>query len=78
MTATPQGTPEHLLRCSAKRCTADATWGLRWSNPRLHAPERRKVWLACDDHRAHLEQFLGSRGFLRDTVPVDQLGPEDG
>ncbi|NMR20766.1 hypothetical protein [Cellulomonas fimi] len=61
------------LICSARGCRAEAAWGLLWNNPRLHAPERRKVWLACDDHRAHLEQFLGARAFLRSTVPVAEL-----
>jgi hypothetical protein len=64
------------LTCSARGCSAAATWGLRWNNPRLHTPERRKVWLTCDEHRGHLEQFLGSRGFLRDTVPVAELPTE--
>ena len=63
------------LECSARGCRAPAAWGLRWNNPRLHTPERRKVWLACDDHRDHLEGFLGARGFWRDTVPVDELDP---
>ncbi len=61
------------LRCSARGCRAEAVWGLLWNNPRLHTAERRKVWLACDDHREHLEQFLGARSFLRATVPVTEL-----
>lgn len=72
------GTEPDELRCSAKGCSADAAFGLRWNNPRLHTPERRKVWLACADHREHLEHFLGARGFWRDTVAVADLGPEDG
>lgn len=64
--------------CSARGCRADGVWGLRWNNPRLHTADRRKVWLACGDHRAHLEQFLGARGFLRETVPVAELGQGDG
>jgi len=59
--------------CSARGCRAEAGWGLLWNNPRLHTPERRKVWLACDAHREHLEQFLGARSFLRATVPVADL-----
>lgn len=55
--------------CSARDCRRPATWELRWNNPRLHTPERRKSWLACDEHRAHLEQFLELRHFLRETVP---------
>ena len=66
------------LVCSARACRGEATWGLRWNNPRLHTPERRKVWLACDDHREHLETFLGARGFHCDTVAVGELDPSDG
>lgn len=66
------------MRCSAKDCRADASCALRWNNPKIHAPERRKVWLACDAHREHLSRFLDSRGFLRDVVPLDQLEPTDG
>ncbi|GAB2465841.1 hypothetical protein [Xylanimonas ulmi] len=61
------------LVCSAKGCRAPAAWGLLWNNPKLHTPERRKVWLACDDHRPTLEQFLGRREFWRRTVPVADL-----
>ncbi len=62
--------PEPLL-CSAKGCRADAVWALLWNNPKLHTPDRRKVWLACDEHRASLGDFLTARKFLRDTVPVE-------
>ena len=61
------------LECSARGCRAPAQWGLLWNNPRIHTPERRKVWLACDDHRERLERFLGNRGFLHDTVAVTSL-----
>ncbi len=43
-------------------------WALLWNNPKLHTPDRRKVWLACEEHRESLGAFLGARGFLRDTV----------
>jgi len=58
--------------CSAKGCRADATWQLLWNNPRIHTSDRRKVWLACDDHRESLEAFLGARQFLKDTVPHER------
>ena len=58
------------LVCSAKGCTAPAEFELGWNNPRLHTPERRKVWLACSEHRESLADFLGARGFLRDTTPI--------
>lgn len=62
------------LVCSAKGCRAVARWALRWNNPSLHEPERRKTWLACDEHRQSLSDFLGVRGFLREVEPA----PEDG
>ncbi|GHJ15182.1 hypothetical protein TPA0908_31770 [Micromonospora sp. AKA38] len=43
---------------------------MRWRNPRLHAPDRRKTWLACPAHRASLGDFLDARGFLREVVPL--------
>ena len=61
------------LVCSAKGCGADATWALRWNNPQLHPPERRKTWLACEKHRDSLGDFLTVRGFLRETVPTTSL-----
>jgi hypothetical protein len=65
-------TTDEPLRCSAKGCRAAARWALRWNNPKIHDPDRRKTWLACDDHREHLSSFLSRRGFLRETVPVDE------
>lgn len=64
------------LVCSAKGCTSPAVWALLWNNPKLHTPERRKTWLACDVHRASLGDFLGARQFLRDVVPVEDR-PDD-
>ena len=65
--------PISSLRCSAKGCQVDADWGLLWNNPKIHTPQRRKVWLACDEHREQLDHFLSMRGFLKDTVPVADL-----
>ncbi|PZR52523.1 hypothetical protein DNL40_11615 [Xylanimonas oleitrophica] len=70
---TADAVAEGELLCSAKGCRAEAAWGLLWNNPKIHTPERRKVWLACDEHREHLEQFLSRRDFWKQTVPVDAL-----
>ena len=59
------------LICSAKDCRQPATVQLLWNNPKLHTPDRRKVWLACPDHEQSLKDFLAARGFFRDTAPVD-------
>jgi hypothetical protein len=58
--------------CSAKGCRADATWVLGWNNPKLHRPQRRKAWTTCDVHKDHLTEFLESRGFLRQVVPIGE------
>jgi hypothetical protein len=55
--------------CSAKGCQAPATWQLRWNNPKIHTHDRRKIWLACDDHKKSLSDFLGARGFLKEVEP---------
>jgi hypothetical protein len=56
--------------CSAKGCRTPAVWVLAWNNPGIHRPERRKTWLACEEHREHLSGFLGVRGFLKDVVAL--------
>ena len=66
------------LVCSAKGCRATATWAHLWNNPRLHTSERRKVWLACDEHRVSLGEFLSVRGFLKETVPAAEIPADAG
>lgn len=66
------------LPCSARGCSAEAAYGLRWNNPRIHTPQRRKTWLACPEHREHLSAFLSDRGFLKETVDVADLPRLDG
>jgi hypothetical protein len=61
--------PDGLV-CSAKGCREPARFDLRWNNPKIHTPDRRKHWLACAAHREQLSSFLASRGFLRDVEPL--------
>ncbi|HZX98788.1 MAG TPA: hypothetical protein VFE92_04760 [Dermatophilaceae bacterium] len=68
----------HTVRCSAKGCRVEAAYGLLWNNPKLHAPERRKTWLACESHADPLSDFLSKRGFLKDAVLVSELTDEMG
>ena len=63
----PEG-PE-IPQCSAKGCRTDARWALIWRNPRIHGSERTKTWLACDEHRGYLSDFLDRRDFLLDVTP---------
>lgn len=70
--ATPAG-PE-APQCSRKGCRKDAAWALIWNNPKVHTPERRKTWLACEEHRGWLTDYLSTRAFFREALPVAQLG----
>ena len=61
--------PDGLV-CSAKGCREQASSDLQWNNPKIHAADRRKHWLACAEHRDQLSAFLTARGFLRDVEPL--------
>lgn len=50
-------------QCSRAGCRQVATWRIDWRNPRIHTGDRRKTWLACDEHIAYLRDYLSSRGF---------------
>jgi hypothetical protein len=56
--------------CSRAGCSAPARWRIDWRNPRIHAEDRRKTWLACDDHVGYLRDFLGAREFPLEVSPL--------
>lgn len=56
--------------CSARACKAEAAFELVWNNPKIHTPDRRKIWLACPEHEESLRAFLSARGFWKETVPM--------
>jgi hypothetical protein len=58
------------VQCSAKGCRAPARHVLVWNNPKVHAPDREKTWVACDDHRQSLSDHLDVRGFLKRVDPL--------
>lgn len=68
--AGPTAEPATAL-CSRKACRAGARWQLLWNNPKIHTPERRKIWLACPEHRDWLEDYLQTRGLWKETLPLD-------
>lgn len=53
------------LICSAKGCRATASYAVVWNNPKIHPPEREKIWMACEEHRQSLADFLAERTLLR-------------
>jgi len=50
-------------QCSRAGCREAATWTVNWRNPRIHDADRVKAWLACDEHRDFLYDFVEARGF---------------
>ena len=61
---------EEQVRCSAKGCREPASWRVVWNNPRIHTPDREKVWTACDVHREQLAHHLAVRSFLLRVEPM--------
>ena len=57
-------------RCSSKGCRAEAVHAIVWNNPKLHTPDREKVWLACEGHVDSLRSFLASRSMFRYVEPL--------
>ena len=55
--------------CSAKACRAVATHVVVWNNPKVHTPDREKLWHACDEHRQSLSDYVDLRGFLIRVEP---------
>jgi hypothetical protein len=61
-------------RCSRAGCRAGASWRIEWRNPRIHALDRRKTWLACDEHLAFLRDYLTNRSFPVQVLPMSEIG----
>jgi len=64
------GTPPEQTSCSRAGCRTGATWRLDWRNPRIHAADRVKTWLACDEHVDYLREFLAARDFPLTVEPL--------
>ncbi|HST64112.1 MAG TPA: hypothetical protein VLM05_02895 [Mycobacteriales bacterium] len=59
--------------CSARGCQQPAAYELLWRNPKIHTADRVKRWLACEDHRETLSDFLARRDF---PLRVEKLTPD--
>jgi hypothetical protein len=62
--------------CSRAGCRADAQWRIDWRNPKIHTADRTKTWVACDDHRAYLQEFLAARSFPVAVSPLHSAPTE--
>lgn len=59
-------------KCSRAGCRSTATQQVVWRNPRIHATDREKIWLACDEHVDFLHDYLAARDFpvtVREGLP---------
>ncbi len=61
-----------LPLCSAKGCRAAATQAVVWNNPKVHTPDREKIWHACEEHVEYLTHFVQIRGFLIRVDPLSE------
>lgn len=59
------------VTCSRAGCRAPAGWAIRWRNPRIHSAERRKTWVACDEHVSYLREFLAARDFPVEVAALE-------
>ncbi len=73
------GSADAPVACSSAGCASAAAWRVNWRNPRIHTPDRVKVWLACDAHRESLRDYLATRGFpvlVSDMAAPVELVPD--
>ncbi len=71
----PMTDPDEPTSARPRAARRPPTWELLWNNPKLHTPDRRKIWLACDEHRAVALRLPRRAQFLKDVVPQPRSGP---
>jgi hypothetical protein len=62
--------PAVAATCSRAGCRSTAQWRVEWRNPKIHSPDRTKVWVACDEHRDFLRDYLAAREFPVTVLPL--------
>jgi hypothetical protein len=60
-------------RCSRAGCGSAATAAVNWRNPKIHSADRVKTWLACDEHREYLRDYLATRDFPVVVTALDDI-----
>lgn len=62
--------------CSRAGCRNGAAWRIDWRNPKIHDADRTKTWVACDEHRDYLREFLAARSFPVEVTPLHRAQTE--
>lgn len=70
MTDGPGPSVPERRTCSRAGCRRAATAAIVWRNPRIHTGDKRKTWLACDEHVDVLREFLAARAFPLEVRPL--------
>jgi hypothetical protein len=73
----PPGYDVRASECSRAGCRSAASWRVEWRNPKIHPEDRRKVWVACDEHRDYLRDYLAAREFPVWVSSLHPAGAED-
>ncbi len=58
--------------CSARLCDNKAKYAIVWSNPSIHL-NRQKIWLACEQHREFLSNYIAIRNFPYEIKNADEV-----
>ena len=62
--------PAEHVAARARDARERGRWNVNWRNPRIHSADRVKIWLACDEHREYLRDYLATRGFPVVVTPL--------
>jgi hypothetical protein len=65
------GEATETIECSRASCREKPFWQVIWRNPKIHAADRKKIWLACDEHRVYFESYLSQKGFPVGSIPLE-------
>lgn len=63
--------------CSRASCQNPAEFKILWRNPKIHDASREKIWLACDEHKEYLSDYLRARNFPVAVQDFEENGKTD-
>jgi len=59
------------LKCSRAGCQQAASFFIHWRNPKIHTPDRVKVWLSCESHKQYFVDYLSMREFFLEAKTIE-------
>lgn len=58
--------------CSSRGCNNKGIYAIVWANPKIHT-DRTKTWLACEEHKDFLTEYIALRSFPYEVKNADEL-----